>query len=512
MNNPRPNLSLKFNKSLQNLACDGPYTPLDQTMRTPAFYFAAPPANKQDSLYSNPTYNESDDILTDIDEPMGLGFKTTRNYTLAFNPTFDQLVMSIYNKILSLPTTTPFLGIVPPSGLVSKVANETMASLLSSTTNSNPPTYDHQSIINSEYLRNHLYQPIFLQLIRKRLIDLCTFHNLANSLAAAHSQNPQKLPESTTVSVTSSNNGVVMNGVGAGLKQSSISNLSLTELNISNYNANNSNNRSRSSSMSLRKQSLTRNNSYSNNNWLHVGNINSIRPHPAGIHHEQFNASTDSLQSIQDYVPQSFINRSAGASTSQNGFNTMMMDYQTPPSSNKGSISSGSSWTPPNGTSASVIQNTINSGHTASSDYEEFLLQHQAARSRSSSRSNNSLPRPLTINTECANIQALNALNGVTTPNSMNGRSGTGLALDSPFMSATTPSEDYGYFSNGFGPIPNPGSGASSSNSSISESPVNQASGNNDAMLVDSSKINLPTQFSLSEKKRDSLKMKRGIH
>ncbi|KAK6462172.1 DNA-binding proteins Bright/BRCAA1/RBP1 [Scheffersomyces coipomensis] len=610
MDNKKVNLTLKLNKSISNLSSGSdmgaPFTPLDQTLKTPVdtpklhpqfggpgllsnnnqngFYFAPPPpVSNNNQMYSNPAYNESDDILTDIDDVGGSNFKSTRNYTLHFTHTFDQLVLSIYSYILSLPTTTPFSGAIPPSGLVSKVANETMNNLITSISSMNPPLYDHQSIINLDYLRNQHFQPIFLQLIRKRLLDLCNYNHANNSANDKTiignnnsynininniNNNSNRLPDSTTISVTSN----------TGLRQSSISNLSLNELNISNYNSQQTNptngtgpaqppalNRSRSSSLSLRKHSLTRNNSYTSNNWLHVGNINSIRPTTSGGNNsnngpinENFNMSTDSLQSIQDYVPQSYINRSA-TNGSGGSFNSMMMDYQTPPNSNKGSVS-GPTMTPPHSNNQ-TIQNTINHGHNAThSDLDDFHLyqqqqqqqqQNQQQRSRSSSRGTNSFPHPLTINTETANIQALNALNGVTTPLGLNSFRGgynsnvqaNGLTLDSPFMSATTPSDDFGYFSNGFNQFQPPvnqnpsqvqsqnqvqnqnqilqpptsagsmvSSNASSFYGSGGESPV--LSANSDATLSDSSRgiANLANQFTLSEKKRDSLKMKRGIH
>ncbi|KAK6458935.1 DNA-binding proteins Bright/BRCAA1/RBP1 [Scheffersomyces xylosifermentans] len=535
MINKKLNLKLNLNKSLSNLSNpDGgapPFTPLDQTMKTPieapfganhhgesqqGFYFAPPvtQASKQDTIYSNPHYSESDDILTDIDEPSFGSFKTTRNYTLSFTQSFDQLVLSVYSHFLSLPTTTPFSGITPPSGLVSKVANETMSKLIANTSLSNPPLYDHQSIINADYLRNHSYQPIFLQLIRKRLIDLCLFNSSSNSHSSnainnSTNTNTAKLPESTTISVTSTGNGI-LNSSGAGLRQSSISNLSLNELNISNYNTNNATGnatRSRSSSLSLRKQSLTRNNSYTNNNWLHVGNINSIRPngHPMP-NGENFNISTDSLQSMQDYVPQSFINRSANnnISPNQSNFNSMMMDYTTPPNSNKGSVS-GPTMTPPY-SNGNVLQNNMQSGHNIN-DYEELIYyqqQFQQARSRSSS-STNPFPHPLTINTEVANTQAFGAMRDITTPGAAPSLRGNpnNLALDSPFMSGSALSEECGYFCEGF---QQPSSNSTAS--PMTESPT----GSNEPTLADSGRINLPGQFSLSEKKRDSLKMKRGIH
>lgn len=478
MVNQNLNLQLLLNKSLSNLQDTGPYTPLDQTMKTPvdppnyfgqfgnyganlSYFYQQPPQPQipqlqpqlqpqQHQIYSNPSYNESDDILTDVDDNQ----RGLRNYSLNFTTNFDHLVMSVYSNILSLPTTTPFSGIIPPSGLVSKVANETMSALISTTGSNNFPIYDQQHIINRDALNNSFYHPIFLQLIRKRLIELCSNKNNLN-----------KLPLSTSISVGNqmTNNGV--NPYNSNIRQSSISNLSLNELNLNQYHESKARN---SSFNNLRKQSLTRNNSYSGqsgnpntSNWLHVGNLNTIR-HP--------NESTDSLQSMQDYVPQPFINRS-GNSFSSNmttptnqsfGFNNMMLDYQTPPSSNKSSFSSPSGYS-----NIQIVQNTTPNSNMIPNqqEYDEFNFGNDV-RSRSSSNSSRlTNSRPLTINTDNANLQALNSLNGNYD------------ALDSPFMSATTPTQEY-----------------------------------NNAFYQSEDQRVLPNKISLSEKKRDSLKLKRGIH
>lgn len=552
------NLSLQLNKSLTSLQDPGPYTPLDQTLKTPIdapqqnYFFnnpgsqhyqqyqqpggipgLAPPnaphllslhqGNAHNQIYSNPHYNESDDILTDVDEPSSMttnnSAKASKNYSLVFTGEFDHVLFTIYNHILSLPTTTPFLGSIPPSGLVSKVANETIMNLIEHSNNQDF-AYDQQHIMNYESLRNSSYQPIFLQLIRKRLIELCSSRN-----------NATKLPATTTISVISDVGSTLNNNNPYGgnnpynnnVRQSSISNLSLTDLNISNYEQQQQQqqqNKSRSSSVNLRKQSLTRNNSY-NNNWLHVGNLNTIKG-PPYQHNPDLNGSTDSLQSMQDYVPQSIINRSAGSTvpnssgaangnvttpnTSFNGFNSLMMDYQTPPSSNKSSFSTpGNQNGPPPAPQQHQQQQHQPPQHPGSSrqnsnvqiiqnpngmDFDDFNFSQ--LRSNSTSRGNN-FPKPLTINTDNANLQALNSLTG-----------NTGDALDSPFMSATTPSEDFQKFmpnSNGFPIISN----------SIPESPV-------ESIDLDSSigskkeSHGIPNIISLSEKKRDSLKLKRGIH
>lgn len=615
MINKKLNLSLKLNNSFSSLGgADQPFTPLEQTMKTPIDqpmlmhtpqhhpnhgpnnnggamdYFPRNDSTSSinsHSLYQNPHYNESDDILTDIDEPLFGSFKTTKNYTVNFNQNFDQLLLSSYQYFLGLPTTTPFLGTIPPSGLVSKVSNDTMNKLIQSTssTTSVPPSFDYQNLVSHDFLRNHSYKPIFLQLIRKRLIDLCTCHHSGLPLPQSTSititvtsGGGNGMPFTTTTTASSNNNS---SGMPPNIRQSSISNLSLTELNISNYNALNGSknlaaataaldNRSRSSSISLRKQSLTRNNSSSGNNWLHVGNLNTIKPE---MHHSKFsamhndNVSTDSLQSIQDFVPQSFINKSsmnpsttannthnasgnANANSlhpsvsNSNGFNSMMMDYQTPPSSQKGSISH--QITPPS-LSASSHQ-IFNSGNENMVDEFNFYL----TRSRSSSRGT-SLPKALHINTE----HGVPKNGSFSSASSINGASDT---LDSPFMSSSKTSEDCGYFTNGFPVNSNvahspmydndnssissasstgslrgtgiatvvngtsgtatlttvtnsPGTNGYASNNTTASSNMAASSSNGpSSAATNKDSINLPSQFSLSEKKRDSLKLKRGIH
>lgn len=493
-------LNRKLNKKLnltlaKGLQETGPYTPLDQTLTTPVdgpnnnqyFGFGATPAPSNSTGYNGPQnnsiyshYNESDDMLMD-DEP-----SKTRNYTVNFTPHFDQLVLSIYSQIMAHPTTTPFLGLVPPSGLVSKVSNETMSVLMRITAKGNHPLYDGSGVVNSDHLRSATYQPVLLQLFRKRFLDLCN--------AQVNKSEPHRVPASTSVSISSGGNLVAP---PLGNRQSLISNLLLNELNISSQNGSaaqsngSGGSRSRSASHSLRKQSLTRNNSHlGGSNWLHVGNLNNIRGHAP----HEMTTSTDSLQSMQDFVPQSLINRTGPSTTqssqsnhsanhptltpngSSTGFHAMMMDYQTPPSSHKGSVSS--EYTPPSSASslASGAQTPLFMNSGLSGDFDEITL-HQP---RSMS---NSFPRPLTINTESANQHALS--------NGLGPGAGT---LDSPFMSATVPSEEVGYFMHGnsgfplfLGVLP-----------TVEEPPRKD--------------VNLPTSVSLSEKKRDSLKLKRGIH
>lgn len=505
-------LSLKSNRSLLS-APDAPLTPVDQTLHTPLDqpagpYFSAPPNLATPGFYAHPQYSESDDILTDADEPG----KVLKCYTVSFTPVFDQLVLGIYSHILLLPTTTPFLGSIPPLGLVSRVANETFQSLVKHTAGEHSaPVYGAQCLLNRDQLRNHALQPIILQLIRKRLLDLCAVHRaphlgqlapttsvlvavlalVANALPAAHN---------------------VYNGLG--LRQLSISNLLLSEQNVLNFQNQQATaaalNRLRSLSLNLRKQSLTRNNSYTGSNWLHVGNMSGIRTNGNTLGmHADFGASTDSLQLMHDFVPQAFINKLGNSlanlaltagwnpAAPAGGFHSMMMDYQTPPSSNKGSISLGS--TPP---SAQRDVNMQTPGSAGSADMDDFgsLL----GRSRSSSRgtTNGSFPRPLTINTDTGTLMSsmgsghINGFGGNLTE-----------TLHSPFV-ASSHADDFGYFGAPHG-APHvlgnvlPNLNGLRNGALIPESPGKDASG---------TKINIPGQFSLSEKKRDSLKLKRGIH
>jgi hypothetical protein len=566
MLNKKLNLLLKLNNS--PMMVDQPFTPLEQTVHTPldhppaggphnisqppSDYFRqtgpqAPhngdggPQQPPTSLYRHPSYNELDDILTDIDEPLFGSYKTTKSYTVTFTPLFDQLLYGVYQHFLSLPMTTPFLGHIPPSGLASKIANETFSRLVASTQQPHPP-YDAHNIVLAELLRTPLYRPVFLQLFRKRLLDLCGHHS-----GGAPGVLPQQTSVTTTVTSGIGPNGgmhatggVVSNN---GKRESSISNLLLTELNISSYNRANGvqaaapaapppagagfglDSRSRSSSLLLRKQSLTRNNLYSGNNWLHVGNLSTIKPEHSKYEPAHDNLSVDLLQLIQDYVPQSFINKlapqgaphapsgphsSAGAGLAlalASGFNSMMMDYHTPPNSQKGSILH--QITPPS-------NQLYNAGSESLVDDFTFY----DTRSRSLSRGT-TLPRALQINTDNANgaarTAAANALSGGEAMDT----------LDSPFMSATTPLDDCGYFSNGFGqqsgsvtqlPVEDtlssaaPKPSAQATNVPLGPPVASMTPQVSPGGTGARESINIPGLFTLSEKKRDSLKLKRGIH
>lgn len=508
MLNKNLNLSLKLNKINDFGDVPGrPFTPIEQTLKTPIdppqlpsnglpphqdlqplqqqqlqyfqqsvsssqreanqFFFAPPPNRQAGAFYQNPEYNESDDILTDIDEPSNF---CKRNYSISFTNHFDQLLLSTYSQILSLPTTTPFLGAIPPSGLVGKVANETMSSLIKLTNSPNPPLFDQQSIINRDYLKNQEHQPFFLQLIRRRLLDLCSALN-------------SKLPDVTSVQVYS-----------LAIRNSSISNLSLNEMNVTNFangtgsstSSGQSRSRSSSSSLNLRKQSLTRNNS---NNWLHVGNMGNLKAPYSG--HTHFNISTDSLQ---ESVPQSLINRSAPTTNASQfqpphpQFSSMMMDYQ-----NNNNSSSPPSNMKPNTPPFSALQ-------TPGVEIDDFNF---GQRPRSSSRA--SLPQALNINTDIANIQGLNSLSiGNGGPSYNNSNTKSNLRLDSPFLSSVLPPEEtFSAF-----PIAPP----SYNNNNIASTNSSPLGGSPDSNGDRINTNGMYLLFSLSEKKRESLKMKRGIH
>lgn len=554
MLNKKP-LSLKLNKSL---ACDidAPFTPVDQTLRTPIdppkdLYFPNTPSvhnNNQSSLYSHPQQNESDDILTDVDEPMSLKLRT---YTLCFTPAFDNLVLHVYSQIILFPTTTPFLGTIPPLGLVSRVANEAFHQLIKFTSENAssgnaPPLYDTQNILNIDALKNHALQPVILQLIRKRLIDLCLCHRA--SIGAPHLTTPttvqfpvglngaalgfaQASANPSAPSSAASGNSIYS---GLGMKQLSLVNLLLNETNIANHqNANQTAqaialSRLRSSSLNLRKHSLTRNNSYNGSNWLHVGNVLSVRPNTSLGLHQELNASTDSLQLMHDFVPQAFIQRLAnsqgnilqgqGSGLTPGGFNSMMLDYQTPPTSSKSSFSLTST---PNNSFTGNYPYSMTPGSVGSiSEMEDFSA--EPMQSRGSSRGNSLgslLPKPLTINTDTGSF--LHNMN----PHGQAGYVGYGgqqqmmpdEMLNSPFLSAVTPSDEGGYFL-AQGSTPGASSGSSEGHLHFGNGARGQGviaeETKKDASVAanNNNKINLPNQFSLSEKKRDSLKLKRGIH
>lgn len=409
MINPKTKLTLKLNKLLTSFQ-DGPLTPVDQTMCTPS---ELPPQPGYFN-YQHPQYNESDDVLPDAKAG-------TRYYLLYFNPHFDQLVMGVYTHLKLLPTTTPFSGFVPPLGLASRVAHETMTKLVQSP----PAVYDVQQILTHELLNLDL-APVLLQLVRKRLIDVCVAQ-----------QTGGRPPEATTV---------LINGQGATvlnpLRQYSISNLLLTDLNISAYNQAQPPSLTR---LRLRLLKLTRTaSSSSSSNWLHVGNMLQIHP----------NMSTELFQ---DYVPQLYINRLANAC----GINLMMMDY-TPPAPTQKLMH-----TPPQ--LLHLLQQQMGSHDV---DVLLYFSQHQPPLRQLIGPE--LLPRS---DYDHALLRTLSISLGV--------HPFVSDALDLPFFLAST--EETGYFSNGFAHSqPSP--------------------------RKDEEKVLLPSKYTLSEKKRDSLKMKRGIH
>ncbi|OBA23599.1 hypothetical protein METBIDRAFT_30034 [Metschnikowia bicuspidata var. bicuspidata NRRL YB-4993] len=522
-------LSLKLNKSFQ--VPDGPFTPVEQTLQTPVAapnqnsYFAFPSLDLHHGLsfFSQAQDNESDDVMTDIDEaPLLLLPKVLRNYSVSFNASFDQILMTVYSHILLLPTTTPFLGLIPPLGLASRVANETLQRMILESdpmSGKHPTVFDAQGTLNNEQLRNNATAPIVLQLIRKRLLDLCSAQKAPKSKSGSA---PVSAVTSIQIAVpaTSGSQNIQNNSIysGLGLRQLSISTLLLNEQNTANYqqmqtgqasqSAVLANSRLRSSSLDLRKHSLTRNNSHTGSNWLHVGNMANVRSGGGLGMNPELASSSDSLQLMNDFVPHALLTRT-GSSLSNiaynqglgaaSGFNPIMMDYQTPPTSSKSSISQGSSSPLVNQRENACLYIPGSAG--SFSDIESSAAY---SRTQSLNRDTNlcSFPTPLRINTDVAQ-QSFGA-----PQNPGFGGNTNGEVLHSPFVSAIPVAEDFDYFGQ--------------SNSSTSTVPENvlpkvgslrSGSLGSDTLVKEASenKFNIQLEYSLSEKKRDSLKMKRGI-
>lgn len=320
-------------------------------------------------------------------------------------------------------------------------------------------------------------------------------------------------PESNNNNTSSNNSSLKrpLYPMSNGMKNTSISNLSLNEMNLMNYNAqqqtqaqnqpSNASIRSRSSLLNLRKQSLTRNNS---NNWLHVGNIHSLRPRNS-------NASTDSL----DCVPiQANLFNGGGSSASSTpphsaGIQSQpQSNYfpQQPISAGGGNIQSQTAYFPPPPPQQQQPQEyrDINSSAPFALPLAPPPFLQRSRSSTSGSLGGPSVPYHL--NTESANAQALNSLNGRSSFNSSNANA-VGFALDSPFEphSHSQPLQQW-----------------------AAQPCAQQYSQQRTLLLllqllqlmqddtaVDEARFNsnFNTNYvSLSEKKRDSLKLKRGMH
>lgn len=483
----RTALSIKVVKPVANLP-DAPFTPVDRTLQTPIevpplnSYFSTSDKNSA-SLNSNATYSESEDVLTDVDEAAGPNVSQT--YSLTFTPQFDQFLMQIYTQIILLPTITPFLGNVPPLGIVSKVASEAMANLLARFTSPDaatpPPVFDAQKIINKDRLQNAAFKHILLLLIRRRLLDLCSA--LFNQFCPSYT--PQLLEPTSVLIVMSllTSNGLSANGCGGSLYGSMGWNpLSTCSLLSGDLGAP----RLLSSSLNLRKQSLSRVNSCSASSWLHVGAISGTRPNHTQSFTRDYDGSTDSLQLMHDYVPASVIPRSTAAGAASNPHNSALsmsfgrgpgMGTQTPPGIVRPPFALDTP-TPP-----------VNVGRD--SGFHGQKLFFESERPCLTRRTH---PGALTI-----------APDG---PGFGSSQIDADFALDSPFASSSSVSEKCNHFSPQTSAL-----GASSCTSAddggrlrsgrlISESPVEDCQ-------TQSHRAN---GFSLSERQRDSLKLKRGIH
>ncbi|KAI5948832.1 hypothetical protein KGF57_005230 [Candida theae] len=341
-----------------------------------------------------------------------------------------------------------------------------------------------------------------------------------------------------------------------GMKNTSISNLSLNEMNLMHYNAqqssqqaqaqgqgqgqsqnqpSNASIRSRSSSLNLRKQSLTRNNS---NNWLHVGNIHSLRPRNS-------NASTDSLDCVP--IQANIFNYGGGEGSSTNSTPPHSAGIQPHPQSNYfpqqplsagGNIQPQTAYYPPPPSSAHAQQDYPHMTPTSAPfnlppvpPPPPFLQRSRSSTSGSTyggAGGGGGPPSvPYHLNTESANAQALNSLNGRSSFNA--NANPAGFTLDSPFEPNSHP------FSQ---PSPQQWSSQPCSQQysmsqqqhqhqqqqqyqqyqqqrSSSFSSQSSQSSMLDDTATDEARFNsnFNTNYvSLSEKKRDSLKLKRGMH
>lgn len=506
---------------------DAPFTPVDQTLHTPidvpklnSYFSISNGSNGNNdnlgpignSFYSNAAYSESEDILTDVDESSGPN--VSRIYTLSFTPEFDVHLMKIYSQIILLPTITPFLGSVPPLGIVSKVATETLASL-TQTINSpesepSEPLFDAQGIINKDRLRNAAFKHILLLLVRRRLIDLCAAQ--FNPFCPNYTQQLQE-PTSTQILMSLLTIGSSGNGFGGSVYGSMGWNpLSMSNLLLNDQAAP----RLRSSSLNLRKQSLSRVNSCSASSWLHIGSIvNGRSGHGQSFNmNPDYNGSTDSILLMHDFVPTSVIPRSSNNGTSNPSGTSFTfghglafpLDVQTPPGLHKAPFSFDTI-TPP----ANTRRDLGPLAHKLVIDTERPLL----SRSRSSSRGGfrGAHPGPLMLNTDSTSFTntTINAVQGPVDPD---------FALNSPFVSATSISDDFQHYSGASNTLGSAASILSEEPGLESAASVGLRSGR---LMPESSptegqsqapnhRANLGKEFSLSERKRDSLKLKRGIH
>lgn len=479
--------------------------------------------NAQNGGYDHSELDEGDDILTDIDEPAFFGGpKLTKTYTVHFTPKFDDLLINIYHELQSIPTNTPFPGIVPPSGLLGKIASGTINAMIndfpveSDHKDQNPAIFDYQGIITKECLISHEWQPIFARLVRRRLLDLCNAHSSNSTVEYVSKHTNRKdsemiiptartLSESTSIDVvTNANGNIVATHMPNSRHQSSISNLSLNELNVNSYKAAgmppNScpdlmNSRSRSSSLSLRKQSLTRNNSTASTSWLHVGNIHGVRPHSDSVGSQnlynannQFAGSTDSLQ---DFVSMNYVNRSATTSQPQNIDHASKVHKQQPP------FAAMPHMTPPSAGPHQEVDTRYPDFHFYNPQHYE--TQHGLQPEMHEYHQPNPSARTALYPGDLINSDPSNIVSSSLSIDT--NRMGPKPALDSPFMSAHPLASDLGYFANGFSQM------TSSSNRNATNAPeaIDPISPGGQNRLGSAPKLGF------TEKKRDSFNAKRGI-
>lgn len=396
----------------------------------------------------------------------------------------------------------------------------------------NPPPLHHQNSFNSQNTIQQHQQPYGHNNSFYQNPQYAESDDILTDIDEPESNNSNN----TNNSNNSNNGGASSNNASLkrpqypmsnGMKNTSISNLSLNEMNLMNYNAqqqaqqqpqqqqpSSASIRLRSSLLNLRKQSLTRNNS---NNWLHVGNIHSLRPRNS-------NASTDSLDCVP--IQANLFNGGPGSSASntpphsagiQSQSQSNYFPQQQPLSAAGSNIQSQTAYFPPPPPLASSQLQDYRDVSSSAPFQLPLAPPPFLQRSRSSTSGSMGGPSvPYHLNTESANAQALNNLNGRSSFNA--DANAAGFALDSPFE-----------------PHPHPLSAQQLLQQWGSQPCAQQYAQQQqysqqrtlllllqllqlllqDDTVMDEARFNsnFNTNYvSLGEKKRDSLKLKRGMH
>ncbi|ODQ82750.1 hypothetical protein BABINDRAFT_159266 [Babjeviella inositovora NRRL Y-12698] len=110
------------------------------------------------------------------------------DYTVTFSAKFDRVLMRDYEQIINDPQSTPFHGKIPPSGLVSGLTKRVLAQLIPSTPDNQSDALEefrgYFTSANSPDIIMELFEnkPLLLALIRKRLLDTCTGQSLDSTM------------------------------------------------------------------------------------------------------------------------------------------------------------------------------------------------------------------------------------------------------------------------------------------------------------------------------------------